>query len=111
MYIGAFDIGGTKTIVALADEMGKIYEKKQFPTNTTNCFSHLDDCVRIFSEFLKKRDLTTDQINGVGVNLPGIVDRKKGILLKAVYAGWHEIPVKDYLQKKCRSAKLSVRMM
>ena len=106
MYIGAFDIGGTKTIVALADETGKIYEKKQFATNTVSCFRHLDDCVRIFSEFLKKRDLTTDQIRGVGVNLPGIVDRKKGILLKAVYAGWHEIPVKNYLQKKLKISKI-----
>lgn len=30
MYIGAFDIGGTKTIVALADEMERSMRKNNF---------------------------------------------------------------------------------
>ena len=42
MYVGAFDIGGTKTIIALADDTGRIYEKQQFPTDTRDCFKHLD---------------------------------------------------------------------
>ena len=44
MNIGAFDIGGTKTIVALADESGTVYEKQQFPTDTRDCMRHLDTC-------------------------------------------------------------------
>ncbi|MDO5351850.1 MAG: ROK family protein [Succinatimonas sp.] len=100
MYIGAFDIGGTKTIVALADETGKIYEKKQYPTDTGDCLRHLDSCCEIFLQFMQKYNLHPNQVIGIGVNLPGIVDRKLGILLRAVYAGWFNIQVKDYLVKK-----------
>lgn len=100
MLIGAFDIGGTKTIVALADEIGTIYEKQQFPTDTSDCLRHLDHCVEIFSGFMQKHLLTAEQIGGIGVNLPGIVDRSSGTLLRAVYAGWHDVPVKDYLVQK-----------
>ena len=100
MYIGAFDIGGTKTIVALADETGKIYEKQQYPTDTADCLRHLDSCCEIFLQFMHKHQLQPNQILGIGVNLPGIVDRKQGILLRAVYAGWHDVPVKNYLIKK-----------
>lgn len=106
MYIGAFDIGGTKTIIALADETGKIYEKKQFQTDTADCFRHLDVCIQIFLEFLEQRKIKKEQILGVGVNLPGIVDRKNGVLLKAVYAGWHQIHVKSYLQEKLQIKKI-----
>lgn len=99
MYVGAFDIGGTKTIVALADETGKILEKQQFPTETGSCPEHLEKCCDIFLSFLQKQGISAGDIHGIGVNLPGIVDTEKGILIRAVYAGWNNVPVKDILSK------------
>ena len=87
MYIGAFDIGGTKTIIALADETGKIYESEQFVTDTRDCREHLRVCCDIFRKQLHKCGLSSEDVSGIGVNLPGIVDREKGVLLRAVYAG------------------------
>ena len=106
MYVGAFDIGGTKTIIALADDTGRIYEKQQFPTDTRDCFKHLDVCCEIFRQFLSKNGLTAAQIAGIGVNLPGIVDREKGVLVRAVYAGWNNIPVKERAAKKLNISKI-----
>lgn len=106
MYVGAFDIGGTKTIIALADDTGRIYEKQQFPTDTRDCFKHLDVCCEIFRQFLSKNGLTAAQIAGIGVNLPGIVDREKGVLVRAVYAGWNNIPVKECAAKKLNISKI-----
>ncbi len=100
MYIGAFDIGGTKTIIALADENGKIYEKKQWTTNTSDCFAHLDDCCEVFTTFMNHEGIASSDVAAIGVNLPGIVDSAKAILLRAVYAGWMNIPVKEYLSEK-----------
>lgn len=99
MFVGAFDIGGTKTIVALADETGKIYEKIQFPTDTRNCRGHIEKCCQLFRAFLERRELAPAQISGIGVNLPGPVDREKGILIRAVYAGWNNVPVKDWISE------------
>lgn len=106
MFVGAFDIGGTKTIVALADETGKVYDKQQFPTETGDCFAHLNKCCGIFKGFLEGRSLTLADIAGVGVNLPGIVDRERGILLRAVYAGWYDIPVGEYLSKELAPVRI-----
>lgn len=106
MYIGAFDIGGTKTIVALADETGKIFEKKQFPTDTEDCLRHLDTCCGLLREFVAKRGMHMEQVAGIGVNLPGIVDHQKGILLRAVYAGWHDIPVREYISKSLHISRV-----
>lgn len=99
MFVGAFDIGGTKTIIALADETGKVYEKLQFPTDTSDCLKHLDQCCEIFQGFLENRGIVPGQISGIGVNLPGPVDCKKGILIRAVYAGWNNVPVKEQLSR------------
>lgn len=106
MYIGAFDIGGTKTIIALADHTGKIYEKEQFKTDTSDCFRHLERCVQVFQKLSEKLGLTSDSISGVGVNLPGIVDRKTGVLIRAVYAGWENIPVGTYLSEKLKIERI-----
>ena len=106
MYLGAFDIGGTKTIVALADETGSIFEKQQFSTNTGDCFQHLDMCCDIFQGFVQKRGICMEQISGIGVNLPGIVDQKTGILLRAVYARWNNIPVRDYICKRLNISRV-----
>lgn len=106
MWIGAFDIGGTKTIIALADETGRFHEKEQFPTDTRDCFRHLDVCCDVFRGFLEKRGLCAEQISAIGVNLPGIVDREKGILLRAVYAGWENVPVGAYLAERLGVAEV-----
>lgn len=100
MFVGAFDIGGTKTIVALADETGKIHEKEQFPTDTRDCRAHIEKCCDLFREFLNRRQLESSEIAGIGVNLPGPVDREKGVLIRAVYAGWNHVPVKDWICEK-----------
>lgn len=97
MYVGAFDIGGTKTIVALADGKGTILDKKQFPTHTESWQKHFDACCDEFISILTARHLSADEISAIGVNLPGIVERSTGTLLRAVYAGWFQVPVKRYL--------------
>ena len=102
MYVGAFDIGGTKTIVALARPDGTVLLKNQVPTDTSDCFAHLDRCCDVFCKFLTEQGIGKEKIEGIGVNLPGLVDRAKGILLKAVYAGWHNVPVGPYLQEKLK---------
>lgn len=106
MYIGAFDIGGTKTITALADDRGRILAKEQFPTNTADCTAHLDHCCQSFMGFLQQHRVQPEQIKGVGVNLPGLVDRQRGVLLRAVYAGWHDVPVGRMLQERLRISNI-----
>ena len=98
MFVGAFDIGGTKTIVALADEAGRIYEKEQFPTDIRDCLAHINMCCNLFREFLHRQRVDISQVRGIGVNLPGPVDLENGMLIRAVYAGWNNIPAREWIR-------------
>ena len=100
MLVGAFDVGGTKTIIALANADGTVLHKRQFPTDTQDCLRHLEYCCEVFLQLLAENGSKIEDVEGVGVNLPGLVDRKKGILIKAVYAGWNNVPVGHFLQEK-----------
>lgn len=102
MYIGAFDIGGTKTIVAVSNEDGRIYEKRMFPSCTADCYGHLERCCEEFLNILDLLKIDIQEISAIGVTLPGIVDLETGVLKKAVFAGWHDIPVRDYLSGRLR---------
>ena len=97
MYIGAFDIGGTKTIVAVSNETGRIYEKRMFASYTADCYAHLERCCEEFLNILHLLKIDIQEITAIGVTLPGIVDLETGELKKAVFAGWNDIPVRDYL--------------
>lgn len=100
MYAGAFDIGGTKTIIALSDENGNLLGKKQFPTETGDCPAHLKVCCGVFREILQTAQVEAGQVEGIGVNLPGLTDTENGVLLRAVYAGWNNVPVKAILKEE-----------
>ena len=100
MFVGAFDIGGTKTIIALADGNGTIVKKKQFPTKTVDCLRHVAVCCDTFRKILQECDVGLDSVGAIGVNLPGIVDRSSGVLERAVYAGWSDVPVGQFIQTK-----------
>lgn len=100
MHVGAFDIGGTKTIVALADATGKLLDKEQFSTNTGDCREHITLCCQRFREFMERWGLAPQDVAGIGVSLPGPVDLEEGILIRAVYAGWNHIPARTWIQQE-----------
>ena len=100
MYIGAIDIGGTKTITAVIDENGKILEKDQFPTVEKECVRHLDDCSERLEKILDRMELKPQNLAGIGVTLPGIVDNKKGVLIRAPYENWKNVRVAGHLSEK-----------
>lgn len=100
MYIGTLDIGGTKTIVAVTDEYGKILKKELFTTIVSNCYAHFDRCLEVLRDILKSLALDEGELYGIGVTLPGIVDSEKGELILAIYEKWENIPVASYLSER-----------
>jgi glucokinase len=100
MYIGALDIGGTKTIAAIVGDQGKIYKKEVFPTAVTDCYTHLDDCLNVLRNILKALNIEESALAGIGVTLPGIVNSEEGILILAAYEKWENIPVSSYISER-----------
>ena len=93
-YLGAIDIGGTKTMTGIVSQDGRILSKRHFATYTADCDTHLTDCYTRFNECLSESGLTLNDLEGIGVNMPGMVDASTGILLQAPFARWYDVDVK-----------------
>jgi glucokinase len=100
MLIGSIDIGGTKTMIGVVTSEGKVLCKKQFPTDKSDsrewiAFSceQLKLCIHDLGYELK-------DISGIGVSLPGIVDRDRKILVRTVYPNWNNLRVPELIQQQ-----------
>ncbi len=86
MYI-CIDIGGTKTLVASLTDDGVIDESVKFPTPDV-----YEDFLPRFREAVES--FTTDDWRAGAVAVPGVVDRKRGIILRlGNKANWQNIHI------------------
>ena len=91
MYVGV-DIGGTKTLVAVLTDAGKIVESKKFPTPKTydNFLLELANLVH----HLEHTDFTA-----AAVAAPGRIDRKHGRVFEFGNLSWTDIPLQADCEK------------
>ena len=107
-YTGSIDIGGTKTMVGIIGSDASVLSKRHFPTYTADCEAHLADCYARFNECLSESGLTRNDLQGIGVNMPGMVDASTGILLQAPFAGWYDVDVKGFFARMFGTEKIYV---
>jgi glucokinase len=105
-YLGAIDIGGTKTMVGIVSPDARILAKQHFVTNTADCDAHFADCYGRFNECLSELGLTIKDLEGIGVNLNGMVDASTGVLLQAPFSGWYNIDVKGQFARMFGTEKI-----
>lgn len=87
-YAFGVDIGGTAIKLGLFRTNGRLTEKWSIPTRTENSGGNvLPDVVASLNQVLKRRGLDWDQIEGVGMGVPGPV-REDGTVMGCVNLGW-----------------------
>ena len=95
------DLGGTKMLAAVYDENFKpIARKRRRTKGSEGADSVTNRMARTLREVLEEAKLTTDQISGIGVGIPGPVDQERGIVLEAVNLSWENVPLAKLLQKE-----------
>ncbi len=85
MYLGV-DIGGTKTLVGILDEHGRITEITKFPTPGK------------YEEFLEELRQNLAQFGDItfkaaGIGVPGRLDRESGVAISCGNLGWKNKPI------------------
>lgn len=83
MYIGAIDIGGSKTIAGIVNENGELLIEKQIVTEKSDCAAHFNRCAALLLEAAAEYGVPAQALEGVGVSLPGMVDHSHSVLLLA----------------------------
>lgn len=103
------DIGGTKTLIGIVDHTGKIISKHQFPTDDTlDPVTHFKKCITVVNMCLEETGIDEDSLGGIGVNVPGLANSEKGILLHAPYLGWRNVNVRDILSEQWPTLPIKV---
>ena len=90
-YGFGIDIGGTTVKLAFLDEKGTMIEKWEIPTRTDDKGSQImPDIAASVKEYLAKKNLTNEQIIGIGVGVPGPIS-DSGLVSKCVNLGWENV--------------------
>lgn len=100
VMVGAIDIGGTKTIVGLANQDGKILEQIKFESCTKNWEAHFERCAQTLLKLCGKYQTDASGLRGIGISLPAMTDSENGILLYAPFSGWKNIPVTQWFARR-----------
>ena len=99
MIIGAIDIGGTKTMVGAVDENGNVLVNTTFKTITADVNAHFALCEDRLRSCLSELGVAPESIAGVGIALPGMVDKAHERLDNAVFSGWRDVPARAAFQE------------
>jgi len=101
MAVLGIDIGGTKTIAAVADDNGRIIAKERMHTPREQG----PDAVLSEIEFagkllLQEAELGREEVKAIGIGCGGPLDRRRGIILTAPnLPGWDDLPLAEYFEK------------
>ena len=82
------DLGGTKTAVALVAADGGIVEKATAATPRGDP----SEAVKLVSRLADSVQERAGRGSALGLALPGVVDRERGVLLRSPSSGWADVP-------------------
>lgn len=97
-YCFGVDVGGTTVKMGFFDTEGNLLEKWEIPTRTEEGGKNiLPDVAESILDKIKEREVSREEIIGVGIGAPGPIDGK-GTVYNAVNLGWGTFSIKNELQ-------------
>ncbi len=92
-YSIGVDIGGTKVACGLINENGNVIEQKTVPSQTETKETMFTCVVECIQSLLNSSSIPKEQLKGIGVGVPGKVDREQGIAVFQNNIPWQNFPV------------------
>lgn len=96
-YVIGLDIGGTKVAAAVCTGDGKLLKKVEVSSVVTTRETMYRCVEEAVLKALEINDLKIDNIDGIGVGVPGKVDRENGIAIYQNNLPWRNFPIKERL--------------
>ena len=94
------DVGGTGIKIGIVNAENRIIRENSIPTRTDIPFEEqlkqMSDCVLCT---VHEADLTEEDIEAIGVGIPGIASAKTGEIIKCTNMGWHHVPFRSVFNR------------
>ncbi|HXQ37906.1 MAG TPA: ROK family protein, partial [Anaerolineales bacterium] len=101
-YIGC-DLGGTNLRAALVEvESGTVLHQMSIPTLARDGHDVvMNRMANLILELIQLTGMTKDEIRGIGIGVPGVLDLEKGetLLLPNLPGTWPHVPLRDTIIK------------
>jgi len=94
------DIGGTDTKIGLVDVHQKLIVQESIPTEAEKSPEEIIGRIAAKAlELLEQQEIPMDQCVGVGVGMPGTIDRDRGIVLYSNNIRWKNVELVREMEK------------
>ena len=94
------DVGGSGIQIGVVDKEYHIIQESSIPTRTDIPFEeqvkHITDCI---VSTVQAAGLNEDDIESVGIGIPGIASAKTGEIIKCTNMGWYHVPFRDVFNR------------
>lgn len=94
------DVGGTKVLASLVDEMGSLLGRVYRPTIVDNPKATLDGIAETIEQAIRESGVSRQLVQAVGLGIPGLIDPVRGIGVASVNLNWRDVPVKAELEAR-----------
>ena len=93
MYYIGVDLGGTGIKAGVVNERGEIISKGSTPTLAERPYQAvIADIAALCRTVAADANIAMEEIEAIGVGVPGICDPKTGIIPKCTNLGWFDVP-------------------
>jgi glucokinase-like ROK family protein len=109
-YVIGVDIGATSVDLALANFHGEVLQRDSEAADVRVAPEpFLARVADLIDGLLARQGLTTDQVVGIGVGVPGPVEFETGLLIAPpLMPLWEGYPIRDFLRGRFRLARVAV---
>lgn len=99
-YVVGIKLTETMAIAALTDLEATVLAKSSRELLGFEPDSVVELMAELTNSLLEEAGVPADKLIGVGLGLAGIVDFQKGIVRKATYLGWQNLPIRELMCEK-----------
>jgi len=104
-YVVGLELGTLNTIAAVVDLEGKIVERIEHPTYHEQSKNDVIARVKaLIHKVVSASNVNLQEIIGIGLAVPGLVDSKRGIMLITPNFGWKDTPLKKIIEEEFQIA-------
>ncbi|MCF6174317.1 MAG: ROK family protein [Victivallaceae bacterium] len=98
------DIGGTKIVISLGASDGKILGSKRIPSHGRGPDEVMPELFAAGHQLLEEANMTTEQLQAIGIGAPAPADIPNGILTSPVNnQKWRDVPIRDLMANEFKT--------